>query len=49
MFKFKREIKLFLFNSDEYKELRFDKIPRLVLEEYGREEVIKELPGNCGE
>ncbi len=39
----KRVIKLFLFNSEVNKELRFDKIPRLVLEEYGRDEFIKEL------
>ena len=30
----KRVIKLFLFNSDVNKELRLDKIPRLISEEY---------------
>lgn len=39
----KRVIKLFLFNSDVNKELRLDKIPRLISEEYGRDEFIREL------
>ena len=39
----KRVIKLFLLNSDVNRELRFDKIPRLVSQEYGRDAFIKEL------
>ncbi|MCM1050231.1 MAG: restriction endonuclease [Clostridiales bacterium] len=39
----KRVIKLFLLNSDVNKELRIDKIPRLVPEKYGRDEFIREL------
>lgn len=39
----KRVIKLFLLDSDVNRELRLDKIPRLIAEEYGREEFIKEL------
>ena len=37
----KRVIKLFLLNSDVSKELRFDKIPCLVSQEYGRDAFIK--------
>lgn len=39
----KRVIKLFLPNSDVNRELRFDKIPRLISEQYGRDEFIREL------
>ena len=39
----KKVIKLFLFNSDVNKELRLDKIPRLISKEYGRDEFIREL------
>lgn len=39
----KRVIKLFLPNSDVNNELRSDKIPRLISEEYGRDDFIREL------
>lgn len=39
----KRVIKLFLHDSDVNRELRSDKIPRLISEEYGRDEFIREL------
>ena len=39
----KRVIKLFLPDSDVNRELRSDKIPRLISEEYGRDEFIREL------
>lgn len=39
----KRVIKLFLPDSDVNRELRLDKIPRLIAEEYGRETFLKEL------
>lgn len=39
----KRVIKIFLPNSDVNNELRLDKIPRLISEEYGRDEFIREL------
>lgn len=39
----KRVIKLFVPNSDVNKELRLDKIPRLISEEHGRDEFIREL------
>lgn len=39
----KRVIKLFLPDSDVNRELRLDKIPRLIAEEYGRDAFIREL------
>ncbi len=39
----KRVIKIFLYDSDVNKELRFDKIPRLVSDEYGMQKFIDEL------
>lgn len=39
----KRVIKLFLLNSDVNNELRTDKIPRLISDEYGRDDFIREL------
>ncbi|MCM1136784.1 MAG: hypothetical protein NC400_14570 [Clostridium sp.] len=39
----KRVIKIFLYDSDVNKELRFDKIPRLIADEYGKQRFIDEL------